>query len=162
MKVSMSIGRGFMKYPMSGRNLTGSFLPLQCKASFRGSRWWWKRTSSILFIVCPGSRDVISSMGTNVGKSLWDVKELQYPEESRKLVFKEVRSKILVKVTKTKETQHPKGNANVKIYLCWTENQAGLQTILAKHGPWPVKCTKYNIKYSSKGWHNNYHCHAAS
>jgi hypothetical protein len=37
-KASISIGSGFTKYPMSGRNLTGRLLPLQNNASFRGNR----------------------------------------------------------------------------------------------------------------------------
>lgn len=82
-KASTSIERGFMKYPMSGRNLTGCFLPLHHKKSFRGKRWWWKWTWRTLFAVSPGSRREISSIGTRVGTSLWDGKELQMKTKQR-------------------------------------------------------------------------------
>uniref|UniRef100_A0A2P2JSS5 Uncharacterized protein MANES_04G070300 n=1 Tax=Rhizophora mucronata TaxID=61149 RepID=A0A2P2JSS5_RHIMU len=76
MKDSMSIGSGLTKYPMSGHNLTGSFLSLKYKASFKGNKWCWKRTWRVLAFVSPGSREVTtSSMGTSIGTSVTEVKE---------------------------------------------------------------------------------------
>lgn len=82
LKSSILMGSGFTKYPMSGFNLTGNFLSLQNKASFRGKRWWWKRTSSIRFAVWPGSREGISSMEISAGLSTWNFKVLQQRHKS--------------------------------------------------------------------------------
>ena len=76
LKSSILRGRGFIKYPMSGFNLTGNFLSLQNKARCSGKRWWWKRTSRVRFAVWPGSREGISSMETNAGLSTWNFKVL--------------------------------------------------------------------------------------
>lgn len=120
---SMSIWRGFTKYPMSGRILTGNFLPLHCKASFRGNRWWRKWTWTILFIVWPGSREWISSIGTNVGTSLKAVEELQYGNARNEISIS--KGKGMTQVKKRLRWQEKKLTSTNFYYsdlLTWTKD----------------------------------------